>query len=142
MLMGMPVFASALSTVTTALPLWLTTTVALNQFGVIFAVSLSVSFVYALFMLIPLLAMLGPEKTFLSTTKSALIHRFLGTRLSRAALASGTVLFLMVRLLGHFTAEAHGVTVATHCLSLCLATDSQFVCVTSIRRRVLAAPYE
>lgn len=62
MLMGTPVASSAISTVATALPLWLTATVALRQFAAVIAISLSLSFVYTLLMLIPLLGMFGPNK--------------------------------------------------------------------------------
>jgi hypothetical protein len=61
MLMGTPVLWSAVSTVMTAAPLWLCATVALKQFGVIISISLSVSFFYALLMLVPLLSIFGPH---------------------------------------------------------------------------------
>jgi predicted RND superfamily exporter protein len=61
MLMGTPVLSSVVSTVLVAAPLCLCVTVALKQFGVIISISLSVSFFYALLMLVPLLSMFGPQ---------------------------------------------------------------------------------
>jgi multidrug efflux pump subunit AcrB len=96
-LMGTPVFSSAASTVATALPLWLTATVALNQFGVIIAISLSVSFFYALLMLIPLLATLGPERRHGDQGEHTSWWRaLLSVCLNRAAIVSGASLLMMV----------------------------------------------
>ena len=102
MLMGTPVLASAASTVLTALPLWLCATVALNQFGVVIAISLSVSFFYAAFMLVPLLATLGPEGKVAPEDETRVQRwwrRVKGSTLTRAAVASGACLGILVRCL-------------------------------------------
>jgi multidrug efflux pump subunit AcrB len=106
-LMGSPVLSSAFSTVAAALPLWLTETVALNQFGVIITMSLSVSFVYAALMLVPLLSMLGPQGTRVGAAarKRSWARRVLGSTLTRAAVVSGLALGIMVR--AACTASAH-----------------------------------
>lgn len=106
MLMGTPVLSSALSTVATALPLWLTATIALRQFAVIISLSLSVSFVFALCMLVPLLGMLGPrgrvpagDGDSKATTASVCLagcRTFFGSRMHRGAVACTVCLLIMV----------------------------------------------
>ena len=109
MLMGTPVLSSAISTVATALPLWLTATIALRQFAVIISISLSVSFFFALLMLVPLLGMFGPkgrpppaagdtsEKRSAATLCLQGCRVFFSSRLHRAAVACAFCLLLMVR---------------------------------------------
>lgn len=110
-MMGTPVASSALSTVATALPLWLTQTVALRQFAAIIAISLSLSFVYALFMLVPLLAMLGPNKPKALTDTDApgivaMVRKAFSSVSARAGLACALCLAIMVRASRLFVCEA------------------------------------
>ena len=98
MLMGTPVLSSAVSTVATALPLWLTATRALHKFGVVIAISLSVSFVYALLMLIPLLSMFGPQRARHPWLRARAWWRAMwSSALARAALACAVCLGFLVR---------------------------------------------
>lgn len=102
MLMGTPVASSAMSTVATALPLWLTATVALRQFAAVIAISLSLSFVYALLMLVPLLGMFGPNRPDKSPSETPGLYgigRQLLAKVSvRAGIACTITLAIMVRL--------------------------------------------
>eukprot|EP00892_Ulva_mutabilis_P011332 jgi/Ulvmu1/8571/UM045_0013.1 len=105
MLMGTPVLSSAVSTVATALPLWLTATIALRQFAVIISISLSASFIFALLMLVPLLGMFGPKgrDTVADGGNATAAARcmegsrvFFSSRLHRAAIACTVSLLLMI----------------------------------------------
>lgn len=103
MLMGTPVASSAVSTVATALPLWLTATIALRQFAAVIAISLSLSFVYALLMLIPLLGMFGPNKPkpLTESESSGIVARVRSAMSSvsaRAGVACALCLSIMVRI--------------------------------------------
>ena len=120
MLMGTPVLSSAASTVAAALPLWLTETVALNQFGVIIAISLSVSFFYAALMLVPLLAMVGPQGAHGGHAadggrRQLWVRRVWGGTLTRAGLVSGLALGILVRTFSVSLARQKDVDTALMC---------------------------
>ena len=101
-IMGGPVLASAITTIAAALPLSFTQTIALSQFGTIIAFSLSASLVYAMCMLIPLLAICGPAAGPSSYQHGNCIMRiWFGlwhSTLSRAGLVSVASLCIMVRI--------------------------------------------
>ena len=59
--MGVPMVASAVSTVLTCVPLFFTQLLVLNKFAGVIAVTMFVGLVFAFLFLVPLMAMFGPD---------------------------------------------------------------------------------
>jgi hypothetical protein len=60
--MGIPMFASGVSSVVTMTPLFATKTVILKRFAAVIAVTMSVGLLYTFVFLLPLMGILGPTK--------------------------------------------------------------------------------